>query len=69
MRPELIASPCCLERITLGSPLQSYVSNLQARSGQVADPEVALLKLVPSAELQACAHESHRGLDAVRSLR
>jgi len=66
LRRELQASRTRLERITLRAPVQGHVFNLQAQSGQVAGPEVALLKLVPSAELQAEAQVSNRDLAFVR---
>lgn len=67
IRRELQESRSRLERITLRAPTRGTVLDLRAQSGQVAGPEVPLLKLVPSTDLQAEAHVSNRDLAFVRA--
>lgn len=62
LRRELQASRTRLERITLRAPVTGDVLDLQAQSGQVAGPSVALLKLVPRTDLQAEARVNDRDL-------
>ena len=66
LRRELQASRTRLERITVRAPARGTVFDLKAQSGLVAGPEVALLKLVPSTDLQAEAQVNNRDLAFVR---
>jgi multidrug resistance efflux pump len=66
LRRELQASRTRLERITLRAPTAGTVLDLRAQSGQVAGPEVPLLKLVPNTDLQAVAEVHNRDLAFIR---
>jgi hemolysin D len=66
LRRELDASRTRLERITLRAPVAGHVLDLKAQSGQVAGPEVPLLKLVPRADLQAEAEVNNKDLAFVQ---
>jgi hemolysin D len=66
LRRELQASRTRLERITLRAPVAGDVLDLRAQSGQVAGPDVPLLKLVPRADLQAEARVNNRDLAFVQ---
>ena len=66
LRRELQASRTRLERISLRAPAAGTVLDLRAQNGQVAGPEVPLLRLVPSGDLQAEAQVSNRDLAFVR---
>ena len=66
LRRELEASRTRLERITLRDPVAGHVLDLKAQSGQVAGPEVPLLKLVPRADLQAEAKVNNKDLAFVQ---
>lgn len=66
LRRELEASRTRLERITLRAPVAGHVLDLKTQSGQVAGPEVPLLKLVPRADLQAEAKVNNKDLAFVQ---
>lgn len=66
LRAELVGARNKLDRVTLRAPVTGTVIDLQAQSGQVANGNEPLLKLVPQDELQAQVFAPNMDLAFIR---
>jgi len=67
LRADLVGARSKLDLVTLRAPVTGTVIDLQAQSGQVADGNDSLLKLVPLDELQAQVFAPNTDLAFIRS--